>query len=409
MKFGTKGTMMVDYEERIDFDKLRSYRVNRIQEAMKKTDLGCLILFANENKRYATATAATSPHCCNMGRYSIIPRNGYPNIFGFGSEIAAIKLHNPWIAAYAYPAHTNMFGALPPSWNRSPGFIADLRMVLEQNGINEKEKIGYDFLDAQLMQALLKEGFVFGDAQDVMLDARMIKCEEEIDIMRNAAAIVDAAFYKMAQSIHPGVKENDLQAVASAELHRLGAQWVSNIQVTSGTRTNPHPHLSSDRLIQPGDLVFADIDSIFGAGYRTCVYRTFCCGKPTEKQKAIYNRTYEMLMRGIEKMRVGYTTADVVSVWPTADYWGFRNEHEAFALAFGHGLGTGLWERPIISRAYSLDNPVELQKGMVIALETYDAEGFDGARIELEVIITEGAPEIITKFPCDELLACPIY
>jgi Xaa-Pro aminopeptidase len=243
----------------------------------------------------------------------------------------------------------------------------------------------------------------------VMLDARMIKCEEEIDIMRNAAAIVDAAFYKMAQSIHPGVKENDLQAVASAELHRLGAQWVSNIQVTSGTRTNPHPHLSSDRLIQPGDLVFADIDSIFGAGYRTCVYRTFCCGKPTEKQKAIYNRTYEMLMRGIEKMRVGYTTADVVSVWPTADYWGFRNEHEAFALAFGHGLGTGLWERPIISRAYSLDNPVELQKGMVIALETYDAEGFDGARIELEVIITEGAPEIITKFPCDELLACPIY
>jgi Xaa-Pro aminopeptidase len=409
MKFGTKGTMMVDYEERIDFDKLRSYRVNRIQEAMKKTDLGCLILFANENKRYATATAATSPHCCNMGRYSIIPRNGYPNIFGFGSEIAAIKLHNPWIAAHAYPAHTNMFGALPPSWNRSPGFIADLRMVLEQNGINEKEKIGYDFLDAQLMQALLKEGFVFGDAQDVMLDARMIKCEEEIDIMRNAAAIVDAAFYKMAQSIHPGVKENDLQAVASAELHRLGAQWVSNIQVTSGTRTNPHPHLSSDRLIQPGDLVFADIDSIFGAGYRTCVYRTFCCGKPTEKQKAIYNRTYEMLMRGIEKMRVGYTTADVVSVWPTADYWGFRNEHEAFALAFGHGLGTGLWERPIISRAYSLDNPVELQKGMVIALETYDAEGFDGARIELEVIITEGAPEIITKFPCDELLACPIY
>lgn len=409
MGFGTKGTMMVDYEERIDFDKLRAYRVKRIQEAMKKTEFGCLVLFANENKRYSTATAATSPHCCNMGRYAIIPRDGYPYIFGFGSEIAAIKLHNPWIAEHAYPAHTNMFGALPPSWNRSPGFISDLRMVLEANKISERAVVGYDFLDAQLMDALNKEGFTFGDAQDVMLEARMIKCEEEMSIMRNAAAIVDAAFYKMAQSIRPGVKENDLQAVASAELHRLGAQWVSNIQVTSGTRTNPHPHLSSDRLIQPGDLVFADIDSIFGAGYRTCVYRTFCCGKPTEKQKAIYKRAYEMLTRGLEMMRVGNTTADVVNVWPTANYWGFKNEHEAFGLAFGHGLGTGLWERPIISRAYSLDNPVELQKGMVIAIETYDSEGIDGARIELEVIIKDDEPEIITKFPCDELLTCPIF
>lgn len=409
MSYGTKGMMMVDYEERINFDKLRDYRTTRIQKALEKTDLSCLVLFANENKRYATATAATSPHCCNMGRYAIIPRGGYPYIFGFGSEIAAIKLHNPWISNNAYPAHTTMFGALPTDWDCAKRFIADLRMVLQENGLSDKGTIGYDFMDAQLMQALQKEGFVFGDAQEVMLEARMIKCEEEIDIMRNAAAIVDASFYKMAQAIHPGSKETDLQAAASAELHRLGAQWVSNIQVTSGTRTNPHPHLSSDRLLQPGDLVFADIDSIFGAGYRTCVYRTFCCGKPTDRQKAVYARTYDMLMRGVEKMRAGNTTADVVNVWPTADHWGFQNEFEAFALAFGHGLGTGLWERPIISRAYSLEHPVELQNGMVIALETYDNEGDDGARIELEVVVRDDAPEIITKFPCDELIACPIY
>ena len=408
MNRGTKGTMLVDYEERTDFNQLRAYRVKRIQDAMKKTDFGCMILFAYENKRYATATAATSPHCCNMGRYAIIPRNGYPYIFGFGSEVAAIKLHSPWIADHAYPAHTNMFGALPPSWNRAPGFIADLRMVLEENGISEKERIGYDFMDAQLMGALLKEGFIFGDGQDVMLEARMIKCAEEQEILRNAAAAVDAAFFQMAKAIHPGARENDLQAVASYELHRLGAQWVTNVQVTSGSRTNPHPHLSSDRLIQPGDLVFADIDSIYGAGYRTCVYRTFCCGKPTDKQKDIYKRAYEMLMKGVEKMVVGNTTKDVTDVWPAADYWHFKNEHEAFGLAFGHGIGTGLWERPIISRAYSEDYPVVLQEGMVIALETYDAEGMDAARIELEVILHNDGPEIITKFPCHELLACPL-
>lgn len=94
MNYGTKGMMLVDYEERINFDKLRAYRVQRIQKEMEKTDLGCMVLFANENKRYATATAATSPHCCNMGRYTIIPRGGQPYIFGFGSEIAAIELSN---------------------------------------------------------------------------------------------------------------------------------------------------------------------------------------------------------------------------------------------------------------------------------------------------------------------------
>ena len=77
-------------------------------------------------------------------------------------------------------------------------------------------------------------------------------------------------------------------------------------------------------------------------------------------------------------------------------------------MAFGHGIGTGLWERPIISRAYSEEHPVVLQEGMVIALETYDAEGMDAARIELEVILHNDGPEIITKFPCQELMACPL-
>jgi Xaa-Pro aminopeptidase len=50
---------------------------------------------------------------------------------------------------------------------------------------------------------------------------------------------------------------------------------------------------------------------------------------------------------------------------------GFPNEDAAFGLQFGHGLGLALHERPIISRAVSLDHPMEIQTGMVFALETY--------------------------------------
>jgi len=407
MRFGTKGMMEVDYEERINFPRMRKERISKIKVEMEKTDLGCLVLFDSGNKRYATSTAVASPEVDNMGRYAIIPRNGEPYIFGFGSEVIAEKQNCPWIAERAYPAHTTMFGALPKSFGAYKNFIKDLKMILDMHGISKKSPIGVDIIDSQLMLALQEEGYDLDDGQDVMLNARMIKSDDEIMIMQNAAATVDAAFYKIAQNLHPGIRENEIQAVAAYELHRLGGQWVLNVQVTSGSRTHPHPHLSSDRLIQPGDLVFIDIVTLLN-GYHTCYYRTLCCGKPSEKQKDLYKKTYEMLYKGIELAYPGKTTKDIVEVWPSAQYWGLKQESEAFGLAFGHGLGVGLWERPIISRLYSLKNPVELKEGMVIAFETYAGEGVDGARIESEVVISKNGPEVISKFPCEELIACPI-
>jgi Xaa-Pro aminopeptidase len=408
MFYGTKGAMGVDYEERIDFNRMRKDRVAKIKAAMEKTDFGCLILFASENKRYATSTAVASPEVDNIGRYAIVPRNGAPYIFGFGSEVAAEKINCPWIASRAYPAHTTMFGALPRAWKTHlDQFEKDLRMVMEENGINPKAPIGIDIMDGQLLNELQLRGYVLGDGQDVMLEAREIKSDDEILVMMNAAATVDAAFYKMAQALRPGIRENELQGIAANEMHRLGSQWAINIQMTSGTRCHPHPHLSSDRVIQPGDLVFSDIVALYN-GYHTCYYRTLCCGKATQQQKDVYNRTHEMLIAGIEQCRVGKTTADIVNAWPSAAYWGFKNESEAFGLAFAHGLGVGLWERPMVHRSFSLDHPVELKEGMVLAIETYDGEGHIGARIEDELIITKEGPQIITKFPREELIECPI-
>ena len=75
--------------------------------------------------------------------------------------------------------------------------------------------MGVDIVDGQLILALQEAGFKLGDGQDVMLEARLIKTEDEIMIIRQAAATVDAAFDRMASSLRPGVRENDLQAEAS--------------------------------------------------------------------------------------------------------------------------------------------------------------------------------------------------
>lgn len=411
MIYGTKGTMQVDYEDRIDFNRMREYRESRVQHFLNKTDFSCLILFATENKRYATSTAVASPEVDNMGRYAIVPRGGKPYIFGFGSEAANERINCSWIADRAYPANTTMFGALPMEWGENGGhldrFEADIRMVMEENHLDPKAPIGVDRIDGQLITSLEQRGYKLGDATDIMCAAREIKNEDEIQIMMQAAATVDGAFYEMARTLRPGVKENELQAVAAAELHRTGSQWIHNIQMTSGTRAHPHPHLSSDRLIQPGDMVFADICTLFN-GYHTCYYRTICCGKPTEQAKKVYASAYQMLMTGIEKCLVGNTTADIVNAWPDHTHWGFKHAGESFGLAFAHGVGVCLWERPMIERKFSLEHPVELKEGMVIAIETYDGEGHVGARIEDMIVITKDGPQIISKFPKEELLACPI-
>ena len=102
----------------------------------------------------------------------------------------------------------------------------------------------------------------------------------------------------------------------------------------------------------------------------------------------------------------GMTTDKIAEVWPTAQELGFPDEETCFGLQFGHGIGVGLYEPPMISRVHSLDHPVELEEGMVFALETYCAatDGRSAARIEEEVVVTATGCEVITRFPAEELL-----
>jgi Xaa-Pro aminopeptidase len=161
----------------------------------------------------------------------------------------------------------------------------------------------------------------------------------------------------------------------------------------------------SDRLLRPGDQAFFDIIHSF-MGYRTCYYRTFNVGGVSAAQLDAYKRCREWLDEAIALVRPGMTTDRIAEVWPTADELGFPDEETCFGLQFGHGIGVGLYEPPMISRVHSLDHPVEIEEGMVFALETYCAatDGRSAARIEEEVVVTATGCEVITRFPAEELL-----
>jgi Xaa-Pro aminopeptidase len=239
----------------------------------------------------------------------------------------------------------------------------------------------------------------------VMLDARKIKTAEELALLDHAAAIVDAVYEEIYRQLRPGLCEHEIVGEAMRLLFDLGSEHVEAINAVSGHRCNPHPHVFSDRLLRPGDQAFFDIIHSF-MGYRTCYYRTFSIGYSTPAQLDAYKQCREWLDQAIELVKPGATTDKIAELWPTAETMGFPSEEYCFGLQFGHGLGVALYEHPMISRLHSFDHPVELEPGMVFALETYCAasDGHSAARIEEEVVVTPTGNKVLTKFPADELL-----
>jgi Xaa-Pro dipeptidase len=289
------------------------------------------------------------------------------------------------------------------------GAAREIAEILREEGTDDMP-LGVDLVEPPMLAALQAEGITVLDAQQVMLDAREVKSVDEITLLNTACAMVDGAYQLIAEQLKPGIRESQLVANVTKALFDMGSEHVDNINAVSGERCSPHPHVFSDRLIRPGDQAFFDIIQTF-VGYKTCYYRTFVVGMASDAQRDAYKRARQWIDASIELMKPGVTTDQIASVWPKAEEFGFDSEMEAFGLQFGHSVGLFLHERPIISRLNSLDHPVELKEGMVIALETYcpAKDGFSAARIEEEVVVTANGPQVITRFPSQELFVANAY
>jgi Xaa-Pro aminopeptidase len=267
------------------------------------------------------------------------------------------------------------------------------------------EAVGVDVIEPPVWFALQKQGIPVVDGQQVFLEARRLKTPDEIGLLTQAAAMVDAAYEDLYAFLRPGVRENECVGLVSKKLFDLGSEHVEGVNAISGERCSPHPHVFSDRLIRPGDPAFFDILHSY-QGYRTCYYRTFAVGSASAGQRGAYKICRELMDNAIRLVKPGATTAEIVQVWPTAQEFGFADEEAAFALQYGHGVGLSIWERPIFSRFTSIENPETLEVGQVFALETYwpADDGWGAARIEEELVVTEDGCEVITKFPAEDLL-----
>lgn len=408
---GTGEMMASDRLQRIDYARMREYRLNRTKEMMKKHGIGTLVTWDAWDMRYIASAYATIPCRWYEGQYVILPINGDPHVFGQTSfSPYAMREEMPWLKDKVFASHgsTKMSHTL----DGIAGVMNDIEQVVHEHGLQDMP-IGLDGCTSEFLvgEALAKRGLKCMDAKRCMFEARMIKNEDELACCRQACAIADGAFYAMQKNIHPGIRENELLGIGMERLYALGCDETQEFVVSSGPRTNPLHVDFTDRIIQPGDLVVIDINGASFQGYKSCYYRTFSCGKATQRQKDLHKECRDLMYAGMEYIKPGNLCTDVYKGFPQSpQYWGYDNWADVSPYMLCHGLGLSLHEQPWCLKSNDTDtNGMRFEEGMFLAIEVWTGEkgGPDGVRLEEDVIVTKDGYELVTKYPVDEIIECP--
>jgi Xaa-Pro aminopeptidase len=385
-----------DWQYRVDFDRLRKDRLQRLREQMTAHDLGALVLFAGANIRYATASYQGNWKYNINIRYCVLPHNGEPVLFETaGSDLECSKIDLPWMAGRIRPAITWQWaeGAVPFMAGRMAASIVD---VLKDHGI-QKERVGIDNLDMPALEAFQKTGLNIVNGWPAISAARVVKTRDEIELLKQAASIGDAAMWKIKYEwLKPGVREREIEAKVHEFMLERGCEIMYDIIVASGGNTSPYRRWATDKIIRQGDLVIVDINAVGPSGYFNDFVRCFkCAAKMTPKEIDLYREVYDSMYAGLAKLRPGNTTADVAAAFPEYD----DDKYQTCTLQqFAHSIGITLYEGMWVSRAYSLKYPAEIKENMYFAIETF--AGHPGlqqtCRLEENVLVSAEGPVIFT-------------
>jgi Xaa-Pro aminopeptidase len=406
VSFGMVGT---DWQERIDWSRLRHYRIERARERMKSAGLGGVLCMYDENIRYVTATL--TPGWCRLKpglRYALLLGDKPPILFEQGDIGYQIERHSPWIPKenihYSYAWVKGAAG--PASRQQVKKFTSSIKEEMRKAGVADMP-LGVDFVDVNMLAEFKEQDVDWKDGMTPLMEARAIKNSDEQEVMRIVAAICDAAHVELTHYVRPGMTENQVTAHIMGFLYAFpGVEDVEDVIVSSGPNTWPNWRTFSDRIIRPGDILFMDMAAVTWNGYKSCMYRTYCVGgRPNDEQRDVYSQALQWLNDSIAAVRPGATTRDVALKWPSAkSVWGYAEEDQAAANLWGHGLGLAQYDMPVISRIYSLDNPIEIKEGMSFALETQHGKLLEwGVRVEQMLLVTPKGIEVTTRFPIDEI------
>lgn len=225
----------------------------------------------------------------------------------------------------------------------------------------------------------------------VIEQLRVVKTDEEIDVLREAGEIADKAFEHIVEFIRPGMKEIDVANELEMHMRSLGATSSSfDIIVASGKRSALPHGVASEKVIENGELVTMDFGALY-KGYCSDITRTVAIGDISEQLREIYDIVLTSQEIGVEHIRPGMTGREADAL--TRDYIADKGYGAYFGHSTGHGIGLEVHEEPRLSAV----SDTVLTKGMIVTVEPgIYLPSVGGCRIEDDLVMTETGNERLT-------------
>src|SRR5215831_15223466 len=227
----TFGPNAVDWENRVDMNRLRQERLARLNAQLERSELGALLSFDFANIRYMTATHIGTWAVDKLIRFALLPRGGEPVVWDFGSAARHHQLYNPWLdhtggaatpegaaRTGARAGISTLRGAFHPDAGIAAGLARDVATELRKYGL-AGEPVGVDVAEMPVLAALAAEGITVVDGQQVFMEARRIKTRDEITLLTQACSMVDAAYTELYEFLRPGVRENECVGLVAKVLY----------------------------------------------------------------------------------------------------------------------------------------------------------------------------------------------
>ena len=385
-----------------DLDEVRRYRLARVREALAARGLAGIILYDPVNVRYATDASNMQVWCAhNEARYLYVPTEGPVTLFEFGGGSDLINAGLPTIDEVRGATYVLYFIAGGRQADNARAWAAELDSVIRERG-GGNPRIAIDRVGPVGMIEMQRLGYEIHDGFEVMENARKIKSDGEIILMRHAIAVCEQAIVGMREALRPGITENALWA----ELHRGniagGGEWIECRLLASGPRTNPWFRESSMRVIERGDIVAFDTDLVGPYGYCADISRTWVCdARPSDEQRRIYAEACTHILHDKALLKPGVTFREVTEgLRPLGDE--FVDGRYSVAM---HGVGL-CDEYPAIPypQDYEPGDDGVLQEGMVMCVEALAAPagGREAVKLEEQVLITADGYEQLSSYPLEE-------
>jgi Xaa-Pro aminopeptidase len=245
---------------------------------------------------------------------------------------------------------------------------------------------------------LLPSGARIRNAPALVERARMVKDENELDLIRAAVKLGAKLFDRALEVLRPGAKETDVAAEMEYAARRAGAAEMSFPTIIASGARSALPHgRASEQSIAPGGFVVCDFGVILG-GYCSDQTRTVWVGRESKEARKAYDAVLDAQLAAVAAVRPGVSVGEVDAA--AREVLRKAGLGRYFTHSTGHGVGLEIHESPRIAAGQK----EVLQPGMVITIEPgVYFPGKRGVRIEDMVVVNEGGCEVLTPTSKDFL------